>query len=168
MTAKDPEIRNRGLIKALHITAWVMGILGVLVTAVLLFRFARGGMYAEARLEPMEVATAVLAGFYHYLLAFLCRSIARALAPAPPHSGARNIGFLRFFGWGAILIGIVGAFVIFPKHWGMGAMMWYHVSGALAFAVYSAAFGIPCLGVAALLKGLRREGGGAPAGILHG
>jgi hypothetical protein len=149
---KSNENHNKGIIKALNVIAFILGILGIIATIGLLVRFGKGGMYAEANLELPEVVTSLLAGFYHWLFASLCYAIARALRPAKGLNLSRTAGLLRFFGWGAILVGIIGVIVIFPKTFAMGPRALYRIPGAFAFAVYNLAFGMPCLGIAALLK----------------
>ena len=150
---KNPKNQHKGINRALITVAWILGILGVIATIVLLVRFGKGGMYAEAKLESTEVVTSLMAGFYHWLFACLCYAIGRGLRPAKGVNLSITIGFLRFFGWAAILIGIIGAFVIFPKALGMGRWALYRsIPGAFAFAIYNVAFGIPCLGIATLLK----------------
>ena len=149
---KYTENHNKGIIKALNVIACILGILGIIATIVLLVRFGKGGMYAEAKLELPEVVTSLLVGFYHWLFASLCYAIGRVLRPAKGVNLSRTVGFLRFFGWGAILVGIIGAFVIFPKALAMGPRALYRIPGAFAFAIYNLAFGMPCLGIAALLK----------------
>jgi len=149
---KYPEKHNKGIIRALNAVAWILGILGIIAVIVLLVRFGKGGMYAEAKLETPEVVTSLLAGFYHWLFASLCYAISRVLRPAKGVNLSRTIGILRLFGWGAILIGIIGAFVIFPKALDMGLRAWIRIPGAFAFAIYNVAFGIPCLGIATLLR----------------
>ncbi|MFC1533976.1 hypothetical protein ACFL7M_11495 [Thermodesulfobacteriota bacterium] len=149
---KSPENHNKGIIRALNAVAWILGILGIIAMIVLLFRFGKGGLYTEAKLESPEVVTSLLAGFYHWLFAFLCYAIGQVLRSEKVVNLTRSIGLLRFFGWGAILIGIIGAVVIFPKTLGMGPRAWYRIPGAFAFVIYNMVFGIPCLGIAALLK----------------
>jgi len=146
------ESHNKGIIKALNAVAWILAILGFIATIGLLVRFGKGGMYAKPGLELPEVVTSLLAGFYHWLFASLCFAIGQVLRPAKVATLSRTRGFLQFFGWGAILVGIIGAFVIFPKYLGMGPRGLYRIPGAFGFAIYNLAFGVPCLGIAALLK----------------
>lgn len=158
MMTINHENRYRGITRSLNVIGWLLVLLGFIATIFLLVRFYKGGMYAEPALEAREVLTSLVAGFYHWLFAFVCFGMGQILRKSKGEFSRRTIRFLQFFGWGAIVIGIVGAFIIFPSAFGMGPRVFLRILGAIAFVIYNVAFGLPCLGLAALLKKDSSEG----------